>query len=84
MAKIKDLAFLSDILPTGFHGCVSAEVGPGSMVYIAGAGPVGRAAAGSHLLGVFCIIVGDTNQQRLEVVKKPATRSWTYPKTHRS
>ena len=38
---------LSDILPTGYHGAVTAGVGPGSTVYIAGAGPVGLAAAAS-------------------------------------
>src|SRR4026208_2398670 len=36
MAKIRDLTMLSDILPTGFHGAVSADVGVGSTVYIAG------------------------------------------------
>ena len=29
MAKIRDLTCLSDILPTGYHGAVSAGVGPG-------------------------------------------------------
>ena len=71
MAKIKDLTLLSDILPTGFHGCIEARVGPGSSVYIAGAGPVGRcAAASARLLGASCIIVGDSNKQRLDLVKK--------------
>lgn len=71
MAKIKDLTLLSDILPTGFHGCVAAGVGVGSTVYNAGAGPVGRcAAAGARLLGASCIIVGDQNRQRLDLVKK--------------
>ena len=45
MAKIRDLTLLSDILPTGFHGCVAAGCKPGSTIYIAGAGPVGRCAA---------------------------------------
>jgi glutathione-independent formaldehyde dehydrogenase len=45
MEKIRDLTCLSDILPTGYHGAVTAGVGPGSTVYIAGAGPVGLAAA---------------------------------------
>ena len=36
MAKIKDLTCLSDIFPTGFHGAVTAGVGPGSVVYVAG------------------------------------------------
>ncbi|NBE94660.1 formaldehyde dehydrogenase, glutathione-independent [Nonomuraea sp. KC401] len=67
MAKILDLAMLSDIFPTGFHGCVSAGVGPGSTVYIAGAGPVGLAAAVSgFLLGAAVVIVGDLNKERLQ------------------
>jgi len=58
MEKIRDLTLLSDIFPTGFHGCVTAGVGPGSTVYIAGAGPVGlAAAAGAQLLGAACVIV---------------------------
>ena len=36
LAKIRDLTMLSDILPTGFHGAVSAGVGVGSTVYVAG------------------------------------------------
>ena len=66
MDKIKDLTLLSDIFPTGFHGCVTAGVGPGSTVYIAGAGPVGLAAAVSaQLLGAACVIVGDMIEERL-------------------
>jgi len=41
VAKIQDLTMLSDILPTGFHAAVNAGVDAGSIVYIAGAGPVG-------------------------------------------
>lgn len=66
MEKILDLAMLSDIFPTGFHGAVSAGVGVGSTVYVAGAGPVGLAAATSaHLLGAAVVIVGDMNNDRL-------------------
>jgi glutathione-independent formaldehyde dehydrogenase len=66
MEKIRDLTCLSDILPTGYHGAVSAGVGPGSTVYIAGAGPVGLAcAAACHLLGAACVIVGDLIPERL-------------------
>jgi glutathione-independent formaldehyde dehydrogenase len=66
MEKIKDLTLLSDIFPTGYHGCVTAGVGPGSVVYIAGAGPVGLAAAASaRLLGAACVIVGDMIPDRL-------------------
>src|SRR5277367_1820889 len=69
--KILDLTMLSDIFPTGFHGAVTAGVGVGSVVYIAGAGPVGLAAAASaQLLGAALIMVGDYNQERLAHVKK--------------
>lgn len=67
MEKIKDLTMLSDILPTGYHGAVTAGVGPGSIVYVAGAGPVGLACASScHLLGAAVVIVGDFNTERLK------------------
>ncbi|KUL35318.1 formaldehyde dehydrogenase, glutathione-independent [Actinoplanes awajinensis] len=66
LAKILDLTMLSDIFPTGYHGCVSAGVTTGSTVYIAGAGPVGLAAASSaFLLGAAVVIVGDLNEERL-------------------
>jgi len=66
LEKIMDLTMLSDILPTGFHGAVSAGVGVGNTVYIAGAGPVGLAAATSaQLLGASVVIVGDMNEERL-------------------
>src|SRR6218665_899845 len=66
MSKIKDLTLLSDIFPTGFHGAVTAGVGPGSIVYVAGAGPVGLACAAScHLLGAAVVIVGDMIDERL-------------------
>ena len=67
MAKIKDLTMLSDILPTGFHGAVTAGVGVGSIVYIAGAGPVGLAAAASaQILGAAVVMIGDMNADRLK------------------
>jgi glutathione-independent formaldehyde dehydrogenase len=66
MEKIRDLTCLSDILPTGYHGAVTAGVKPGSTVYIAGAGPVGLASAASaRLLGAAVVIVGDMNADRL-------------------
>src|SRR6266545_3075626 len=50
MAKIRDLAMLSDIFPTGYHGAF----------------PVGLACATSaHLLGAAVVIVGDVNAERL-------------------
>jgi glutathione-independent formaldehyde dehydrogenase len=67
LEKIRDLTMLSDIFPTGFHGAFSAGVGPGSTVYIAGAGPVGLASAHSaQLLGAAVVIVGDVIDERLK------------------
>jgi glutathione-independent formaldehyde dehydrogenase len=67
MEKILDLTMLSDIFPTGYHGCVSAGVTSGWTVYIAGAGPVGLAAAHSaQFLGAAVVIVGDLIAERLE------------------
>ncbi|MEF9872764.1 MULTISPECIES: formaldehyde dehydrogenase, glutathione-independent [Micrococcales] len=66
MEKILDLAMLSDIFPTGYHGAIGAGVTVGSTVYVAGAGPVGLAAATSaQLLGAATVIVGDLNADRL-------------------
>src|SRR5881227_1016707 len=59
MAKIKDLTLLSDIFPTGYHGAVTA-----------GVGPVGLACAAScHLLGAAVVIVGDMIPERLKQAK---------------
>src|SRR5207342_943319 len=67
MEKIRDLTLLSDIFPTGYHGAVTAGVTTGSIVYVAGAGPVGLACAAScHLLGSAVVIVGDMIPDRLE------------------
>jgi glutathione-independent formaldehyde dehydrogenase len=58
-------------LPTGFHGAVTAKVGVGSTVYVAGAGPVGLAAAASaRILGAAAVLIGDMNQERLAHAKK--------------
>jgi glutathione-independent formaldehyde dehydrogenase len=66
MEKIRDVTCLTDILPTGYHGCVSAGVTTGSTVLISGAGPVGLAAAAAALLlGAAVVIVTDFNKDRL-------------------
>lgn len=71
MSKIRDLTMLSDILPTGFHGAWKAGVGVGSIVYVAGAGPVGLAAAASaQILGAAVVMIGDFNKERLEHARK--------------
>jgi glutathione-independent formaldehyde dehydrogenase len=66
MEKILDLTMLSDIFPTGYHGAYTAGVGTGSTVYVAGAGPVGLAAAhAAQVLGAAVVIVGDLQDERL-------------------
>jgi len=70
LTKIKDLTLLSDIFPTGYHGAITAGVTTGSIVYVAGAGPVGLACAAScHLLGAAVVIVGDMIPERLAQAK---------------
>ena len=67
LEKILDLTMLSDIFPTGYHGAVTAGVTSGSTVYVAGAGPVGLAAAhAAQILGAAVVIVGDLIPERLE------------------
>ena len=64
--RSRDLACLTDILPTGYHGCVNAGVTTGSTVLISGAGPVGLAAAASAmLLGAAVVLISDFNKERL-------------------
>src|SRR5438477_6258265 len=70
LAKIKDLTLLSDIFPTGYHGAIQAGVTTGSIVYVAGAGPVGLACAAScRLLGAAVVMVGVTIPERLAQAK---------------
>ncbi|MGZ0149176.1 formaldehyde dehydrogenase, glutathione-independent [Kribbella sp. WER1] len=67
LEKIRDLAMLADIFPTGYHGAVTAGVTTGSTVYVAGAGPVGLAAAtASFLLGAAVVMVADLQKERLD------------------
>jgi len=67
LEKILDLTMLSDIFPTGYHGAYTAGVTSGSTVYVAGAGPVGLAAAhAAQLLGASVVIVGDMIPERLD------------------
>ena len=69
--KMRDLTCITDILPTGFHGAVNAKVGVASTVYVAGAGPVGLAAAASaRVLGAAVVLIGDLNKERLLHAKK--------------
>lgn len=64
--RLLDVALIGDTLPTGYHAARSAGVGPGSSVYVAGAGPVGLASAvACRMLGAAAVIVGDFNRERL-------------------
>jgi threonine dehydrogenase-like Zn-dependent dehydrogenase len=65
--------FLSDILPTGYMGAELAEAGPGKVIAIWGAGPVGQlAAAACRLLGADRIIVIDRVPDRLRMARERA------------
>ncbi len=66
----KDFTMLSDIFPTGYHGTMLAEVGPGDSVAVFGAGPVGLMAAHSAFLrGASEVFVVDKEPDRLELAK---------------
>jgi len=72
----KGIAFLSDILPTGYDGALKAGVKVGSLVYIAGAGPVGLCAAAScFLLGAAAVFIADPNPDRLKLAEKIGCRT---------
>jgi glutathione-independent formaldehyde dehydrogenase len=63
-----DFTMLSDIFPTGWHGCVLAGVQPGDRVAVFGAGPVGLLAAHSaFLMGASEVFVVDKEKDRLRL-----------------
>jgi threonine dehydrogenase-like Zn-dependent dehydrogenase len=65
--------FLTDIFPTAYMGAELAEAGPGRVVAVWGAGPVGQlAAASARLLGAEQIIVVDRLEYRLEMARRHA------------
>jgi hypothetical protein len=93
LEKIRDLT----CLPTGFHGAVTAKVGVGSTVYVAGAGlsvlPLPGAA---RILGAAVVLIGDMNRERLAHAAKVgfettfrrmtgwaswSPRCWGYPRS---
>lgn len=66
-----DFTMLSDIFPTGWHGCVLAGVEPGDRVAVFGAGPVGLLAAHSAMImGASGVWVVDKEKDRLELARK--------------
>jgi glutathione-independent formaldehyde dehydrogenase len=61
-----DYVLLSDVFPTGYHGCRLAGVSPGETVAVYGAGPVGLMAAYCALLcGAARVFVVDRVPERL-------------------
>lgn len=71
LEKMTSLAFLSDIFPTSYNGALQAGVGVGSIVYVAGAGPVGLCCARScFLLGAAEVFIADQKAERLELAKQ--------------
>jgi glutathione-independent formaldehyde dehydrogenase len=61
-----DYALLSDVFPTGYHGCELAGVSPGQTVAVFGAGSVGLLAAYSaQLRGASRVFVVDRVPERL-------------------
>ncbi|MBO0691372.1 MAG: glutathione-independent formaldehyde dehydrogenase [Acidimicrobiaceae bacterium] len=66
-----DYTLLSDIFPTGYHGCELAGVSPGDDVAVFGAGPVGLLAAYSAFLrGASRVFVVDKEPDRLRLAGK--------------
>ena len=66
-----DFIMLSDVLPTGYHSCIMANVCPGTSVAIFGAGPVGyMAALSSFLIGAAEVYVVDRSAVRLRKVQE--------------
>ncbi|MBJ6723882.1 glutathione-independent formaldehyde dehydrogenase [Geomesophilobacter sediminis] len=65
----EDFIMLSDVLPTGYHATIMADVIPGSSVAVFGAGPVGYMAAMSAFLrGAAEVYVVDRSEVRLRKV----------------
>lgn len=65
-----DYTMLSDIFPTGWHGCVLGEVHPGARVAVFGGGPVGLMAAHSaRIMGATDVFVVDQHPDRLRLAE---------------
>ncbi|HEX6424050.1 MAG TPA: zinc-dependent alcohol dehydrogenase family protein [Acidimicrobiales bacterium] len=68
----EQLLMLADILPTGYEvGVLNGAVGPGDVVAVVGAGPIGLAAImGARLLSPAHIVAIDLADSRLEAAKQ--------------
>jgi glutathione-independent formaldehyde dehydrogenase len=60
----------------GYNGALQAGVGVGSIVFIAGAGPVGLCAAQAcFLLGAAAVFISDHKVARLRLAEKIGCKS---------
>jgi alcohol dehydrogenase len=68
----EELLMMADILPTGYEvGVLNGRVGPGDVVAVVGAGPIGLSAImGSRLFSPAHVIAIDKADSRLEAAKQ--------------
>ncbi len=71
-AADEDILMLSDILPTGYEvGVLNGRVGPGDVVAVVGAGPIGLSAVmAARLFSPSHIVAIDLVDSRLEAAKQ--------------
>lgn len=70
-ASDADILMLADILPTGYEvGVLNGKVGPGDVVAVVGAGPIGLSAiSGARLFSPAHVVAIDLADSRLEAAK---------------
>ena len=69
----ESVLFLSDIFPTGYMGAEMADITPGDVVAVWGAGPVGQfAIASAYMLGAERVIAIDRFPYRLAMARDEA------------
>jgi len=69
----EEVLFLSDILPTGYMGAEMADIQPGDVIAVWGAGPVGQfAVASAKMLGAERVIAIDRFDYRLRMALEKA------------
>jgi alcohol dehydrogenase len=68
----EQLLMLADILPTGYEvGVLNGRVGPGDVVAVVGAGPIGLAViAGARLFSPSHVVAIDLAESRLDAAKQ--------------
>jgi alcohol dehydrogenase len=68
----EDMLMLADILPTGYEvGVLNGRVGPGDVVAVVGAGPIGLSAiSGARLFSPSLVVAIDKAPARLDAAKQ--------------